>query len=152
MPTLTRRRDHDARQEGWLIYYGDIHVGSIGQRSGNPADTDPWQWRCGFYPGAAPGECTSGTAATFQQARRAFEAAWLAFLSKRTQADFEEWRQQRDWTARKYAMWRRGEKLPSQSPNAMMRCPCGDRFDSHDPAGSYVHRRHIYAAEPTVAR
>jgi hypothetical protein len=29
----------------------------------------------------------------------------------------------------------------------MMRCPCGERFDSHDPAGSYVHRGHIYAAQ-----
>jgi hypothetical protein len=37
-------------------------------------------------------------------------------------------------------MWARGEKLPSQLPNSMMRCPCGERFDSHDPAESYVHR------------
>jgi hypothetical protein len=41
-------------------------------------------------------------------------------------------------------MWARGELLPSQKPNTMMRCPCGERFDSHDPAGSYVHRQHIY--------
>jgi hypothetical protein len=52
---------------------------------------------------------------------------------------FEEWRDQRDWTARKYATWARGEKLPSQIPSSMMTCPCGERFDSHDPEGSYVH-------------
>jgi hypothetical protein len=46
-----------------------------------------------------------------------------------------------------YAMWERGELLPSQKPNSWMGCPCGERFDSHDPAGSYVHRRHIYTAQ-----
>jgi hypothetical protein len=61
-----------------------------------------------------PGECTSGTAATFEQARREFETAWLAFLSKRTEADFEEWRQQRDWTARKYACACRKSNTPIQ--------------------------------------
>jgi hypothetical protein len=29
MPTLTRRCDRDARQECWLIYYGDVEVGAI---------------------------------------------------------------------------------------------------------------------------
>ena len=28
----------------------DVRVGSIAVRSGNPADTDPWGWSCGFYP------------------------------------------------------------------------------------------------------
>jgi hypothetical protein len=26
-PELTRRRDPDAQQETWLIYYGDVRVG-----------------------------------------------------------------------------------------------------------------------------
>jgi hypothetical protein len=60
-----------------------------------------------------------------------------------TEADFDRWREARDFTARKYAMWERGEPAPSQKPNTMMRCPCGVTFDSHDPAGSYVHRGHI---------
>src|SRR5579863_9453850 len=38
----------------------------------------------------------------------------------------------------------RGEKLDSEIPSSLMRCPCGESFDSHDPEGSYVHRRHIY--------
>jgi hypothetical protein len=33
---LTRRRDHDRREECWLIYYGDVHVGAIAQSVGNP--------------------------------------------------------------------------------------------------------------------
>lgn len=44
------------------------------------------------------GECTSGTAETFDDARAEFEAAWLVFLSSRTEADFQAWRDQRDWT------------------------------------------------------
>jgi hypothetical protein len=39
------------------------------------------------------------------RARADFEGAWQRFLSKRTEADFQEWRDERDWTARKYAMW-----------------------------------------------
>src|SRR5882762_5025980 len=112
-----------------------------------PHDTDPWEWWCGFYPGSHPGEHQSGTAATFDQARADFEAAWRVFLSNRTEADFQAWRDARDWTARKYAMWERGERLPSQNPNSMMTCPCGEFFDSHDPDGSYIHRGHIYAAQ-----
>jgi len=36
MPALARRRDHDRREECWLIYYGDIHIGAIAVRSGIP--------------------------------------------------------------------------------------------------------------------
>jgi hypothetical protein len=97
--------------------------------------------------GMDAGEHTRSTAETFDQARARFEEAWQAFLSKRTEVDFQGWRDSRDWHARKYAMWERGEKLPSQIPTSMMGCPCGESFDSHDPAGSYVHRGHIYAAQ-----
>ena len=131
MPALTRRRNPDAPQETWHVYYCDVRIGAIAIRSGNPADTDPWAWSCGFYPGSHPREYTSGIAATFDQARAAFEAAWRVFLSHRTEADFQEWREQRDWTARKYAMWEAGERLPSQRPTSIMRCACGESFDSH---------------------
>ena len=87
---LTRRRDRNLPQD--------------------PGAAPKWQWRCGFYPGSRPGECTNGTAATFDQARADFEKAWRVFLSKRTEADFQAWRDQRDWTARKYARWANGER------------------------------------------
>jgi hypothetical protein len=35
------------------------------------------------------------------------------FLSNRTEADFKAWRDQRDWTARKYALWDAGKRLES---------------------------------------
>ena len=61
------------------------------------------------------------TAASFEEAGADFEEAWQVFLAKRTEADFQAWRDQQDWTARKYAMWQAGwqaaEKLPSQKPS-----------------------------------
>src|SRR6266852_6515103 len=68
MPTLTRRR-YPERPDCWHIYYGDVRVGTIARRVGNPHDTDPWEWTCGFYPGSHPRECTSDTSETFDQAR-----------------------------------------------------------------------------------
>jgi hypothetical protein len=64
-----------------------------------------------------PGEQRGGTASKFERARADFKAAWQVFSSKRTPADYRAWRDQRDWAARKYAMWERGERLPSQMVN-----------------------------------
>ena len=74
---------------------GDVRVGTIVIRTGNPHDTDPWDWWCGFYLGSHAREHQSGTAATFDQARADFETAWRVFLSNRTEADFQAWRDER---------------------------------------------------------
>jgi hypothetical protein len=148
MPTLTRRR-YPERPDCWHIYYGDVRVGTIARRVGNPHDTDPWEWSCGFYPGSHPCECTDDTAAPFDQARADFERAWAVFLSKRTEADFQKWRDNRDWTARKYAMWEAGERFPSQKPSSLMKCPCGETFDSHRLEHTMVHVPHITEAQRT---
>jgi hypothetical protein len=139
-PTLTRRRDRKARGEAWRIFYGDIHVGSIAERSGNPVGTDQWSWRCGFYPGSNPGEASYGTAASFDAARIAFEAAWSVFLAKRTEADFQEHRRHRASEAWKRAMWDAGCRLPTRVADGHSRCFCGAEIDltSMD--------EHIYAA------
>lgn len=125
MTALTRRRDPEAREECWHIYYGDVRVGTIALRSGIPHDEDPWGWICGFYPGSRPGEHTDGTAATFGHARADFEEACRVFLSKRTEADFQAWREQRAWTNWKYAMHHTGLPLPTQAANGRARCFCG---------------------------
>ena len=49
-----------------------------------------------------PGDRRTGTSATFYQARADFKAAWREYLPKRTEADFQEWRDQRERTAEKY--------------------------------------------------
>jgi hypothetical protein len=74
MPALTRRRDPEARQECWQVFYGDVRAGWIGERAGVPYDEDGWGWACGFYPGSEPRECTSGAAATFKENRRKIQA------------------------------------------------------------------------------
>jgi hypothetical protein len=96
---------------------------------------------------AAIPENTPGTADTFDGARAGFEEAWQRLLASKTEADFQAWRDGRDRHARKYAMWERGERMPSQMPSSLMTCPCGDVFDSHNPEGSYDHRAHTYAAQ-----
>jgi hypothetical protein len=145
MPTLTRRR-YPERHDCWHVYYGDVHVGTIAKQVGIPPGQDhPWGWLCGFYPGSHPRDHTSGTAETFDQARERFEAAWRVFLAKLTEADFQARRDQQEWTERKRAMWKGGERLPSQKPNSLMTCPCGQIFDSHRLADTIVHVPHITA-------
>ena len=85
-----------------------------------------------------------------RRGRTAFDEAWRIFLSKRTEADFQAWRDARDWTERKYAMWARGERLPSQKPSSLMTCPCGEVFDSHRLECTVIHVPHIGAV--TAAR
>jgi hypothetical protein len=116
MPELTRRRSLEAPDECWHVYYGDVRVGTIAIRTGMPPHEDPWGWSCGFYPGSHPGECIDGTAATFDLARVEFEDAWRVFLSNRTEADFQSWRAQRDWT------------ISASAHSASPACPHGSKI------------------------
>jgi hypothetical protein len=55
--------------------------------------------------------------------------------------DFQEWRDQRDWTPRKYAMW----EAAADQHHALL--PCGESFDSHRLEGSLIHVPHLRAAK-----
>jgi hypothetical protein len=129
------------------VYYGDVHVGTIARRTGCPVDVDQWEWKCGFYPGMEPGQHQGGTAIDFDRARADIEGAWRTILPTLTDADFQAWRHQRDWTEQKYAMWERGEKLPSQWPNTMICCPCGRTFDGRRLEHTLIHVPHSTAAQ-----
>jgi hypothetical protein len=144
MPALTRRRSDNPHQVTWHVYYGDVHVGTIGERVGVPVEADQWKWSCGFYPGCEPDEHRHGTAPDFFTVRRELEIAWRELSAIKTEVDYQEWRDQRDRTEQKYASWARGNK-PLHS-SSIMRCVCGVEFDSHNTIESYDHRRHIYAA------
>lgn len=74
----------------------------ITERSGIANTSEPWEWHRGFYPGSMPGEQRYGTAPSFETARAAFDAAWRDYLPKRTEANFQAWRDQAAWTAEKY--------------------------------------------------
>ena len=69
------------------------------------------QWLCGLYPGSRSGEQRGGTEADFAKARAAFGVAWRIYSASRAEADYQTWRDQRDWTTRKYAMRDRGEQV-----------------------------------------
>jgi hypothetical protein len=88
-----------------------------------------------------------------RQSRRDFERAWKVFLSNRTEADFKAWREQRDWTERKYALWDAGKKLeppgygPGKPCSRFRKCRCGEVFDMHRLEQNLMHVPHITAVE-----
>ena len=87
--------------------------------------SEAWQWSVRFLPGSNPGEQRGGTAGTFDQARAGFEAAWRVYLPKRSEADFQAWRDQRDWTAEKYRRLDRGEPDAAGLAGCELRPPKG---------------------------
>ena len=144
MPELSRRRSRDVHQECWHIFYGDVRVGTITERAGVPHDVGQWGWQCGFYPLTHRGKHAEGVAATFDAARKMFEAAWKAYLPKCTSDDFEEYRRQLARTAWKYAMHEAGAKMPTQLPSGRSQCFCGAPIDIASSS------RHVYEAHMTV--
>ena len=132
MPALTRCPDRDPhRSGGWFIYCGDVRVGHIGRQTGVPLTADQWGWSCGFYPGCDPGESKAGTAASFDDARAEFQKAWDRLAPKKTEAHFELWRRQRDFTAWKDRMHDENrmhdekKPLPTQRTDGRAQCFCG---------------------------
>jgi hypothetical protein len=146
MPALTRRR-YPERADCWHVYYGEVHVGTIAKRTGVPPDEDPWGWSCGFYPGSHPGGMHERIGRNFRPGPRRLRSRVAGVSGEADGRRFSGWRDARDWTARKYAMWERGERLPSQKPSSLMTCPCGEVFDSHRPEQTLVHVPHITAAQ-----
>jgi len=139
MTALTRRRDPDARQEAWLIHYGDVRVGSISLRTG-AGGNDHWAWACGFYPASQRMVLSDGTAKSFDDARAAFEAAWHDLLSKLTEDDFSRYRHHEAFDRWKHAMWDAGCTLPTQVAEGRSRCFCGADITIADSA------QHVYSA------
>lgn len=122
MPELTRRR-FDDEHEGWHVYFGDVRVGTIRKLAGVPTHGDQWGWSIGFYPGML--RQWGGSAASFGDARSAFENAWSAVEPTLSVENYEEWRRHRDWTTWKDRMWKEGCPLPTQSKEGTSRCFCG---------------------------
>jgi hypothetical protein len=103
-----------------------LRVGSIGRRAGVPNSAPQWGWSCGFYPRMEPGEHRGGIAETFDEARAGFQAAWQELAATRSEADYKAWRRQRDWTAWKLRMHALALSLPTQRPDGIARCFCGE--------------------------
>jgi hypothetical protein len=126
----------------WHVFYGDVHVGTIAARAGVPVDVDQWGWQCGFHPHRC--RPIDGTAEPFEQARADFEATWQEYLPQCSEADFDEYRRQRAWTAWKYAMHDAHCGLPTQLPEGRARCFCGATIDIPG-MQSHVYAAHLAA-------
>ena len=144
MAALIRRRDPNARKESWAILYGDVQVGTIGIAAGVPTHGHRWVWRCGLPQVIVRDLRTAGAAATFEDGRADFEAAWSTYLPRCTEADFDEYRRQEAWTRWKYRMRDAGCRMPTQVPELRSRCFCGTEtgvgFEEH------VYASHMEAA------
>jgi hypothetical protein len=136
MPELTRHRTSD-QHETWTIRFGYVDVGTIAQQGWdpNPERSGVWQWSCGFYPLHRD-----------QWARVAFDAAWKVFLPKRTEAEFEASRREKQWTANKYALWDAG--YTAQIRRGEIHCPCGETFNPRFHEQTTAHITHITGRAP----
>lgn len=84
--------------------YGAIQVGRIGERSGNPNDTDKWSWQIGW--GTLNGrEHRHGTAPTKKACEDAWKKAWPAFKAARTESEWYEAKSSEDSATRKWAVF-----------------------------------------------
>lgn len=128
MTALIRRRSDNPHQETWNVYFGDVRIGSIGIRAGVPTSADQWGWSLGFYPGTEPGTHSHGSAASFEQARADFEAAWQRLVPTLSEDNFERCRRSRDFHAWKYRMWDCGCRMPTQNEDGWSACFCGERI------------------------
>ncbi len=137
---VTRRAD--AEPDSWSIWYDNVCVGSIAKQPWNTQHGIRWLWTCGFQPGATPKDYSSGLTDTFEEARDQWQAAWEVYLPRRTDIDFEEWRQHQRFMANKMA----GRLLPD-APANIMDCACGAKFDSYKPTEVEAHAGHIYQAQ-----
>ncbi len=145
MPELIRRRIHESPHECWHVYYGDVHVGTMAERTDLPNAVDRWSWSCGFYPLTHRGLKITGTSANLFQAWAAFEDAWEEYLPLCNERVLTEHRRKRVWTAWKERMWNAGCRMPIQNEDGRSTCYCGVAIDVVD------LERHVFAAHVVPA-
>jgi hypothetical protein len=134
------------RHERWRVFYGNVQVGTIGERVGVPKDVDQWGWICGFYPRASYGlKYRDGSSPTLEEACADFDAAWRLYLSGCTAEDFAVWRRQRAFTAWKYAIWDAGCRMPTQTVDGWTKCFCGAAIDNNS-AHDHIVSSHMEVA------
>jgi len=103
-PPLPARR-YPERPDCWHVFFtATFHVGTIARRTGNPHDTDSWEMAlAAFLSGLASGRMhrRHGPTSFDRKPARPSMPHGRCFLSNRTEADFQAWRDQRDWTCLK---------------------------------------------------
>jgi hypothetical protein len=121
-------------------------------RTGNPHDTDLWEWWCGFYPGSHPARAPERHRRHLRPGPRRLRGRVARVPVEPDEADFQAWRDERDWTARKYALWDAGNRLPANEwepgkpCKIYLKCPCGEIFNGERLEGTVIRVPHITAA------
>jgi hypothetical protein len=77
----------------------------------------------------------------FRSRARRLRSRLAPILPTLTDADFDKWRCQRDFTTWKYAMWDAHMNMPTQMPNGRSRCFCGASIDIQS-AGAHIRSAH----------
>jgi hypothetical protein len=125
MTSLTCRRDPDASHEAWLIF-----LQSCARRHDQHAIRQSYRRRSivvalRLRSGSNPSDTINGTATNFDVARAPFESARSVFLSRRTEADFQEYPRYRASDAWKQTMWKPAVSCRPKPQTARSRCFCG---------------------------
>jgi hypothetical protein len=112
MPELTRRGSPDAPDECWHVFYGDVRVGTIALRTGMPPGKVLGAGHAASIPAAIPANARTAPRPRSPRPAPTSRQRGGYFCQNRTEADFQAWRDQRDWTAEKYRRFDRGERMP----------------------------------------
>jgi hypothetical protein len=83
----------------------------------------------------------NGTAATFEDARDAFQRAWDRLAAKKTEAHFELWRRSLDFHAWKNRMHDEKMPMPTQRTDGRARCFCGEEITNAS-VEMHIHELH----------
>src|SRR6266550_6681351 len=147
MPALTRRRSPDAPDECWHVYYGDVRVGTIALRTGMPPGEDPGAGPAASMP--APIRENAPTAPRPRSTGPALISRRRGGCSCRTGGRPIFRRGATSGIGRRVSMrcGNEAKRMPTQRPGSLMRCPCGEIFNSHLLEHTLIHVPHVTAAQ-----
>jgi hypothetical protein len=81
----------DTPDECWHVHYGRYARRDHRDPHSYPHDEYPWGWSCDFFSSNHPRQHADGVAAA------SIRLAPPILASKRSEADFQAWRDERDW-------------------------------------------------------
>jgi len=91
-----------------------------------------------------PDQHRSGSSASYEQARAAFERAWRNLLPQLTPENFEASRRHLALERWKHRMWKEeGFKMPTQLTSGRSECFCGKPIDLAS-TEKHVYERHMF--------
>jgi hypothetical protein len=110
VPTLSRKQINE-QPERWHIHYAGVRVGLIQQRSGAPPSSNKWDGIADSIPAAIPASNDTAPPRRLIKPELRSRRHGETYLPSRTEADFEQWRQDAAYHAAKYSGWdRKGER------------------------------------------